>query len=393
MRPRLVCLLLAFTLLLAGTGTAQAFEETAHTYTGTIGTAPIVMELSFFSDDTVASGRYFYTRHHLDLMLETAQSTAGHVVLMEGAGKARPRIALDRQPGGSWRGTWRDAKGRTLPVALVPARLAPPAATAPDYLRALATRNPYDYRRLAGLKLVAGRRETFMGHTLQWSREPVSGITLFEIADGYPEAGRARINQALTDRLWREVNSWFVCKDNHFGEGDYTQTVTPRLLTPDLVSVSVFTSYYCGGAHPDFADVPINLDAHTAAPLTLEDVLWVGKGAPMHYARMPDGGLAPGSAGFERWAGYRKERFAPWLLAQWHALYPDKMQPDGKGGCDYTDADVWQTGSWYMTPAGVFIAPSFVRVARACETRDDWSILPWRIVRQHPGWLALKLPE
>lgn len=69
------------------------------------------------------------------------------------------------------------------------------------------------------------------------------------------------------------MSSWFTCKDNHFGEDDYAQTVTPRLLTPTRVSVSVFTSYVCGGAHPDFGDAPINLDAQTATPLTLEDIL------------------------------------------------------------------------------------------------------------------------
>lgn len=393
MRLRLAYLLLAFTLLLAGTGAAQAFEKSTQVYTGTVGSAPIVMELRLLSDGAVAGGRYFYTRHHLDLMLEAGQSTAGHVVLKEGAGKAQPRITLDHQPGGSWRGTWRNAKGKTLPVALVPATPAPPAATAPDYLRTLATQRPYDYLRLTGLKLVAGKQETFLGHTLAWRREPVSGITLFEIADGYPDTERTRINQVLTDRLWREVSSWFLCKDNHFGEGDYEQTVTPRLLTPDLVSVSVFTSYFCGGAHPDFADVPINLDAHTAEPLTLEDLLWVGTGEPLHYVQASDDGLAHGSASFEQWVAYREHRFAPWLVTQWQALYPNQMKPGGEDDCDYTSPEVWQVGSWHMTPAGIFIGASFARVARACETKDDWSILPWRIVRQHPGWLALKLPE
>lgn len=387
--------LLSFVALLAGFGLPAAHAEGAapEVYTGTLGRQAIVLELTP-GDNAVTAGRYFYVRHHRDIAL-SGKLGSDHLQLHEGwpDDTTGPRATLERQADGGWRGSWQDAKGKTLPITLQPAKVASPAADTPPWLKQLYASDRYGYLRLAGLKPQAGKRETFMGHTLQWYREPVSGITLFEIVDSYPDTQRAAINRVLVDRLWQETNSWFTCRDNHFGEGDYDQTVTPRLLTADLVSISVFTRYYCGGAHPDFSDVPINLDARTVAPLTLEDLLWVGTGAPLHYVQTADDGLAHGSASFKTWAAYRDQQLAPWLATQWKALYPREMQPDGKDDCDYTSPDVWQSVGWHLTPQGIFIGPSFARFARNCEANDDWSVLPWRIVRQHPGRLRLTLPQ
>jgi hypothetical protein len=82
------------------------------------------------------------------------------------------------------------------------------------------------------------------------------------VVDGYPEASLQRINQLLAERQWQEVASYFDCQlgGARSSGADFEQTVTPHLLGSKLLSVSIFTSYYCGGAHPDFADNPLTLD-------------------------------------------------------------------------------------------------------------------------------------
>lgn len=40
-----------------------------------------------------------------------------------------------------------------------------------------------------------------MGHELQWWTEPVSGLTMFEVLSGYPQAQLDSINQQLRARL------------------------------------------------------------------------------------------------------------------------------------------------------------------------------------------------
>ncbi|TAL73182.1 MAG: hypothetical protein EPN56_03665 [Rhodanobacter sp.] len=386
--------LLSFVALLAGFGLPAAHAEGAapEVYTGTLGRQAIVLELTP-GDNAVTAGRYFYVRHHRDIAL-SGKLGSDHLQLHEGwpDDTTGPRATLERQADGGWRGSWQDAKGKTLPITLQPAKVASPAADTPPWLKQLYASDRYGYLRLAGLKPQAGKRETFMGHTLQWWHVPAAGIVFLEILDGYPPAELARINQVLMGRMWEEAGSYYECLFNHFNDGNYDQTVTPRLLTANLVSVSVFTDYYCGGAHPDFGDAAINLDAHTAQPLALEDLLWVGKGKPLHYFTDADDNPAPGSASFEAWSDYRDHHLAPWLVRQWRQFYPKVLSSAlSEDECEYDDPSAWQFVSWHMTPKGLFIGPSFARVARVCEANDHWSILPWHIVREHPGRLGVQL--
>lgn len=381
-----------------GSSTLTAKDSSA-VYTGTLGNQAVVMAIGT-GDDGNLDGRYFYARHHRDIPLSGSKGEPDHLQLLEGTDgddATRPQLDLQRQADGSLLGQWSSAKGKTLKLVLQPAHVPAPAADADPYLKRLYGTDLYEYLRLSGLKLQQGQRQTFMGHTLQWWIEPDSKITLFQILDGYPDDQRQRINQVLHDRLWSEVSSFHECMlgAHRYGGGDYEQTVTPRLLSAHVLSISVDTSYDCGGAHPDFGDAPINLDARTALSLTLEDVLWLGPGQPFHYAEDTTlegvglGNSASNNVSFEVFSGYREKSFAPWLAGQLAALYPAQVKDDG---CGYGAAEVWQFPAWYLTPKGIDFTPFFDRADRACEANDDWSVLPYRIVAKHPGKLHLDLP-
>ncbi|HKT28389.1 hypothetical protein [Dyella sp.] len=373
-------------------------KEGAAVYTGTLGTQPIVMEIDTDKDGHI-DGRYFYTKYHRDLPLGGSMQNPNGMHMSEGQdddASKLPQIDLTRAASGNWSGTWRSPKGKTLALALQPAKLPAPAVGSDGYLQKLYASDLYEYLRLSGLTLQKDRKETFMGHTLQWWVEPQSKIALFEILDGYPDAQRQKINDALRARQWSEVSAFHACMlgNSRLGGGDYEQTVTPQLLSPNAISISVFTSYYCGGAHPDFGDAPINLDAHTAQVLTLEDVLWVGKGKPFHYIEDTgnDGSASDGQANavsFDEYSKYRSTYLAPWLAQQLTALYPTNIKDDD---CDYGDPSVWDFPSWHLTPKGISFTPSFARAMRVCEANDDWSLLPYSIVNQHPGGRHMTLP-
>ncbi|MEP6899466.1 MAG: hypothetical protein ABI870_13135 [Rhodanobacter sp.] len=397
-----LCSLLFLISLLAAPNASASADQPGTAYTGSLGNQSIVMEIDP-PDQHGVTARYFYTRHHRDLQLNGKLISAGHLQLLEGNDddENRPQVDLVKQPDGGWTGSWQNAQGHTLKLVLRPVSTAPPPADVPAYLQRIARSNPYEYLRLHGLTLQQGRRQDFMGHALQWWIEPDSKVTFFRIMDGYPAPQRERINDLLTDRLWSEVSSHYACiaTANQDG-GDYDQTVTPRLMTPALISISVFTSYDCGGAHPDFGDGPINLDARTARVLSLEDLVWVGKGKPFHYADHSDEDGTPranaetNTVSSDVYSSYRTNVFAPWLETELAAQYPKQMTP-GHGDddeCGYDDPGVWQFPGWYLTPKGIFFEPSFARAARVCESNADWPLLPYARVVKHPGRLSLTLP-
>jgi len=170
--------------------------------------------------------------------------------------------------------------------------------------------------------------------------------------------------------------------------------VTPKFMSPDVVSISVFTSYDCGGAHPDFGEAPINLNAKNAETLTLEDVIWVGDGAPFHYLNAEDRALTgKNDVDFDTFAQYRDKKWAPWLVKQLTAAYPQQMKKpteESEDDCDYSDPSVWQFPAWYFTQKGLYFDPTFARVMRSCEG-PEWSVLPWSAMKGHAGSTAINL--
>lgn len=388
----------AFIFLCALSPFALQAGEAPQVFTGTLGKMPIVLELDM-SDPMEVSGRYFYEKYHTDLALSGVLKGKS-LILKEGldddSGKVLPEWHLRQNAQAGWQGDWKGPQGKTLKVELTEQQVTPPPAGAEAGWQAIYQKSTYDYLRLQGLSLQPDKIQTFMGYTLQWWTEPESKLSLFEITSGYTPEQSERLNQQLRARLWNEVVSYHACllQGSRFG-ADFQQTVTPELLSPGVVSLSIFTSYNCGGAHPDFGNSPLNLDVNTGKPLSLEDVLWVGKGKAFHYDdREGLEGQDPSAVSFDTFSGYRSKQLAPWLVGQLQTLAPEEMKKPGAEDqdCDFNDAKIWDFPAWYFTPTGIYFGPSFPRVMRACES-PEWSVVPYSVAKQHPGGVPLELPE
>lgn len=349
-------------LLLSCAPLAQADDAV---WQGTVGSASVVVELPV--DDDEIYGRYFYTRYRRDIALEGRREGAV-LRLIEQAGEWTLQFGDD----GMFAGEWTGRDGRRLPVRLAPARK--PAD--PDRA-ALAEADLYAAWRVDGLRLRPARAQAVGVYRLQWYDEPTTGVELFQIVAGYGPVERERLNRRLRERHWRLVAHATEC--HSVKDGEYVVTTTLRRIAAGILSVSLFASWSCGGAHPDFGDEPLNLDPRTGRALELEDVLWLGTGTPPRL----DG--ATQDAFFE----YRGNVLAPWLARTMARHHPDAIRDeDGEDGCDYTDPEVWRFPSWYATDAGLYLGPSFPRVLRSCEY-PEWSVLPWREVRAHPGTVRI----
>jgi len=368
------------TLLIACAVPALARAEV---WQGEVGKLPVVVELS---GERELSGQYFYRKHLRDLELQGVRDGSGwHLQVRDRDDRVTERWEL-RERGGALEGQWQ-AGQRKLPVRLQRVDLdALRAGQDGDrYRRTGPEVGAYDALRLSELSLSKGRSEEFQGHRLQWWNEPRSGMDLFTVESGYDAAARARLNRALNQRLWRSALDALQCRSAENSE--FEQTVTPRLLDRRFLSVSLMSSYYCGGAHPDFGDAPLNLDVRSGRELELQDVLWLGKGRPPAAdADRRD----YGDPEYRRLRDYRDNVLAPWIVATLAKRRPQDMakpaQPDP--GCDYSDPQVWNLPVWHLRPEGLYVGPYFARVARACEY-PEWSLIPWAQVERHAG-AALK---
>ncbi|RON62847.1 hypothetical protein BK669_15490 [Pseudomonas fluorescens] len=380
-----------FTLI----STAHA-EEGRRVFTGTLGKMPIVLELNTTQQDEV-TGRYFYEKYHRDLELSGSLQDST-LNLVEGNNrygddKPLPTLKLEETANG-WQGEWQSPQGKKLPVKLAEAKLPAPTSATLPFVAALPNDEPYEYLRLQGLKLKPAKKENFMGYDLQWWTEPETKISLFSVESGLSKDDQQRVNQQLLGRLWNEVISYHSCQLRGGENVEFMQQAEPKMISPAVVSLNISTSYYCGGAHPDFGDSPLNIDVKTGHPLSLEDVLWVGEGKPLLHAERDSLGDKPLSEA-ESDARYRyvSKELVPWVIQQFTALYPTEMKkPAQDDDCDFTDESIWGTTPWYFTDRGLYLGAYFARVQRSCD-RPDWSILPYSVVKQHPGAVELQLPK
>jgi len=371
-------------------------DDGRRVFTGTLGKMPIVVELNITQQDEV-TGRYFYEKYHRDLPLSGALQNST-LTLTEGNnryGDDKPLSTLELEETGSgWQGEWKSPQGKKLPVKLIEARLTAPTSSTLPFIAALPYSEPYEYLRLLGLKLKPAKKENFMGYDLQWWTEPETKISLFSVESGLSKDDQQRVNQQLLGRLWNEVISYHGCQLQGGENVEFMQQVQPKMISPAVVSLNISTSYYCGGAHPDFGDSPLNIDVKTGHPLSLEDVLWVGEGKPLLHAERDSLGDEPLSKD-ESNARYQyvSKELVPWVIKQFTALYPTEMKtPTGDDDCNFQDESIWGTSPWYFTEKGLYLGAYFARVQRSCD-RPDWSILPYSLVKQHPGAVKLQLPQ
>ncbi|MCC7250110.1 MAG: hypothetical protein IT473_15925 [Lysobacter sp.] len=365
-------------------------SENSQTWEGTIGKLPVVVRLD--PSGGAFDDQYFYRKHRRGIDLNAARGDDGSLRLEErrpswGAPDSVWTLAPPSEDG-RLRGEWRQGE-RTLPIALRrvdPAQL--PASDDPG-LNAMRQDDPYGFLRFVDVKFEAGKEETVGAFRLQWWREPESDIALFRVLSGYPDAQLADANRALARRHWREVAASLDCRGAEMS--DYTVATTLRYIGRDALSVSLHADYFCGGAHPDFGDNPFNYDPRTGHELALEDVLWLGEGAPPDRERDNDA-----------WMTYRNEVFAPWVVERMSALYPDEVVPamssddanagardEDDPGCIYDSPDLWNYASWHLRPEGVYLGASFARVGRVCDD-PPWSVLPWDEVRKHAGAVKIE---
>ncbi|WP_460094873.1 hypothetical protein [Pseudomonas sp. S2_B03] len=371
-------------------------DDGRRVFTGTLGKMPIVVELNITQQDEV-TGRYFYEKYHRDLPLSGALQNST-LTLTEGNnryGDDKPLSTLELEETGSgWQGEWKSPQGKKLPVKLIEARLTAPTSSTLPFIAALPYSEPYEYLRLQGLKLKPAKKENFMGYDLQWWTEPETKISLFSVESGLSKDDQQRVNQQLLGRLWNEVISYHGCQLQGGENVEFMQQAQPKMISPAVVSLNISTSYYCGGAHPDFGDSPLNIDVKTGHPLSLEDVLWVGEGKPLLHAERDSLGDEPLSKD-ESNARYQyvSKELVPWVIKQFTALYPTEMKtPTGDDDCNFQAESIWGTSPWYFTEKGLYLGAYFARVQRSCD-RPDWSILPYSLVKQHPGAVKLQLPQ
>jgi hypothetical protein len=329
------------------------------TLAGKIGTSPVVMELELTKGEV--QGRYFYRRHHLDLVLEGQVHDDGSLALTEviaNSATANAEMVLRPGPNGTWQGSW---KTRTRPAAPL-VQLSPlktPASSAPGP-------SAYEYERLQGLPLRREHAETVADKKLQWWVEPVSGVRTFRFDTGYDATVLTNLNARLAQEQTTAITAFFACQldySRRYGSGqaaDFSFSAEPRLLTTTLVSLHFSKVSTCNSGGLSIHGSSMNAQIPGLRELELSQLIW-GEDKPV---------IADQSA------------LSSWIANAMQNLHGSDMA-ELKERCAARDEDIWHQPAWSMTAAGVMLEPVFSQNKQG-PCGGEW-LLPWSMFKLKPG--------
>lgn len=333
---------------------------------GQVGKYPVVMELWDAGGDV--SGRYFYERYRQDIPLRGHLD--GNTYRLSSADyddDDRPADIFElSRTEDLVSGQFISPKGKELSVEL---KVVTPVSVKGPRIGAEFVKDfgGYDSLQVADLELISGRKEVVGGRfNIQWFREARSGLSMFHVTGGYPAEIMRSINNVIDGHFYIGLRNYFGCSDG-LGKSGFESAIGSYFLTENFVSYAVNSGGYCvGAAHPDFSVKGVTISAKTGVELTLDEMYWLGG------ADKPD-------QNSDAWMEYRSKVFAPAIVELFGKIYPDDMS--GSDGCDYSDSNVWNFPSWYLTSKGLRVGAYFARVQRACDN-PEWSIIPYSILKK-----------
>lgn len=236
--------------------------------------------------------------------------------------------------------------------------------------RLFATEMPYEAALLDDLTFTPSQTTAHNDNAikLQYWREPASGLEHFLISGGY-DNNRDTINpylraQALTTLYARRQCLAALPADKR-AVLNYRVNTEPTYLSPRYISAHIHEQTPCGyGGH-----YGITYDIEQARGFELEDLLWIGDGAPHLLADN-----APADQTL-------RETRAAWLLDALQAAAPQSMRRYPYRAQDY------QYPYFYLTPRGLYIGP-LLPPSKAAHAHPEDTILPYDLIRKHPGILG-----
>lgn len=361
-----------------------AFASKEYTLQGTIGKAKICMKFEDYTMDypkdepRIVDVRYFYHSSLKDIVLEGFRNKNTFVFYFDkDENRFKEKFTLTKASNGNFTGTWENGKGKKLPVSLSP--IVPGSTTNPYQHIALVEKyrqtDSYEYIRSGLLQFQDDSTSSFKGKTLRWVHEKHGATYGFYLASDFDPAVQKRTNPKLEAILFQNAMDQLGCSSGFdYSSGNNIEySVVPNFLDKNLLSFTIWSSYYCGGAHPDFGKTGYLFDLNTAKEYSLEDVLVFDPSAVSYKENSDD-------ESFSKFTAYRTNYFAPKiieLLLADQQIHPKEAEtnPEEEISCNdlYLNPESWTFASWEFTPEGIVFYASVFRAARVCEA-DGFTI-------------------
>ncbi|MCT4230762.1 hypothetical protein HZP39_06965 [Elizabethkingia anophelis] len=365
MKNTLFCLLFLCLLFSFSSG-----QNKRYILEGNIGKSPVVFMLDDYGNNDL-SAKYFYKSTLRDIRLEYEKAKNGDLIFSfaDTYIKYKEKFVLKRKSTTVFEGIWKDSKNKELSVSLHEADLSQIKNPFLDskYIQQLRKEAPEDFIRSSYLVFRKDTVSGYNGHKTDWYSEKFSKTSFMRISATEKSEAKNVINKKLFDlHLEMAINQLSCSNYSAYNDAegiDYSTSIS--YWDSNLLGFSNFSSYFCGGAHPDFGSTGYLFDLHSGKEYELDDIIAFDKSV-----------TTESKTNFTAYSAYRSNFFAPTLaklMIKQHQFEKPKDQEEDP--CDYTNVEYWNFPSWTYTKEGIVFTPIFYRAARSCE---DSFLLPFK---------------
>lgn len=359
---------------------------------GTLGKSKIYMRFEDYTDDypeeepRILDVRYFYSSSLKDIVLEGTREGSTFTFYFDlDETSFKEKFVINKDVKGNFSGTWQGSNGKTLKVVLRPILLKSITNNF-DHLKLVQDykkTNPFEYIRSSKLKFKTDSTSLFQGGKFRWLSETHSTTFGFYLDSTFSQKTRDCVNPRLEEILVENAMNQLTCSSQwEYSSGNgIERSLSLNYLDKNLLSFTLFESWFCGGAHPDFGKSCYLLDLNTGKNYEFEE-LFSFDASSVVYDETNDN--------FTQYNDYRSNFFAPKivsLLLEQELISQDYNSEDDPCMELYNSPESWTFSEWEFTAEGIVFTPSVFRAARACET--ETFLLPFSVLSK---WKVSKFP-
>ena len=366
--------------------------STVYNLEGTLGKSKIYMRFEDYTADypeeepRILDVRYFYSSSLKDIVLEGTRKGSTFTFYFDlDETTFKEKFVINKDAKGNFSGTWQDSNGKTLKVVLRPISLNG-IINNYDHLKLVQDykkTNPFEYIRSSKLKFKTDSTSFFQGEKFRWLSETHGTTFGFYLDSTFSQKNRDCVNPRMEEILVENAMNQLTCSSQwEYSSGNgIERSISLNFLDNNLLSFTLFESWYCGGAHPDFGKSCYLLDLNTGKNYEFEE-LFSFDASSVVYDETNDN--------FTQYNDYRSNFFAPKivsLLLEQELISVDYNNEEDPCMELYNEPDSWTFSEWEFTAEGIVFTPSVFRAARACET--ETFLLPFSVLSE---WKVSKFP-
>ncbi|RZJ50642.1 MAG: hypothetical protein EOO19_02725 [Chryseobacterium sp.] len=338
-------------------------QEKTYYLEGTLGKSKIFMSVQVYKSDNESSLNtiYFYQNSLKDIKLEGKLKDSNSFTLFFKPGDAITEKFYLKKSGNNFDGFWYDAKDKKLVVHLEPVNF-------DKYKSNLKIRfddEKLNFVKYKFLEFKKVKTTTYKNKEFVWYAEKHCSSDFFRLGTNFSEKNKALINPILEEIHVQNTLNQLGCSSSfEYSNGQGIEgSTTINFLNTNLLGFEISSSYYCGGAHPDFGTSGYLIDLNNGKNYEIDEILAFDKSVTIDKSR-----ITKNDSDFTAFSQYRHNHFAPKLLAVINSIEHFEKPKDENDDCDYTNEEYWDYPSWNFTEKGIEFTPIFYRAARACET-------------------------